>query len=73
MFGVPVMCEALQALPGFDTADLSSLRLIITGASPVPVGLIRRFQARNIDLAQGYGLTEASPVASLTALAEFPR
>ena len=68
MFGVPVMCEALQALPGFETADLSTLRLIITGASPVPAGLIHRFQARNIDLAQGYGLTEASPVASfLTA------
>jgi fatty-acyl-CoA synthase len=68
MFGVPVMCEALSGLPGFDDADLSTLRLIITGGAPVPVGLINRFQQRAIDLAQGYGLTEASPVtAFLTA------
>jgi fatty-acyl-CoA synthase len=68
MFGVPVMCEALSALPGFEGADLSALRLIITGGAPVPVGLIRRFQKRDVELAQGYGLTEAAPVASfLTA------
>ncbi len=68
MFGVPVMCEALSGLPGFEGADLSALRLIITGGAPVPVGLIRRFQERGVELAQGYGLTEASPVASfLTA------
>ncbi len=68
MFGVPVMCDALSALPGFEAADLSTLRLIITGGAPVPVGLIRRFQERNVELAQGYGLTEAAPVASfLTA------
>jgi fatty-acyl-CoA synthase len=62
MFGVPVMCEHLAGLDGFAAADLSALRLIITGGAPVPVGLIRRFQERSVDLAQGYGLTEASPV-----------
>ena len=68
MFGVPVMCEAISSLPGFDGADLSALRLIITGGAPVPIGLIRRFQQRGVELAQGYGLTEAAPVASfLTA------
>jgi fatty-acyl-CoA synthase len=68
MFGVPVMCDALSALPGFAAADLSALRLIITGGAPVPIRLIRRFQERGVDLAQGYGLTEAAPVASfLTA------
>jgi fatty-acyl-CoA synthase len=68
MFGVPVMCEALSGLPDFETADLSALRLIITGGAPVAVGLIRRFQERQVELAQGYGLTEASPVVSfLTA------
>jgi fatty-acyl-CoA synthase len=68
MFGVPVMCDALSSLPGFAETDLSALRLIITGGAPVPVALIRRFQERGVDLAQGYGLTEAAPVASfLTA------
>lgn len=68
MFGVPVMCDALSSLPGFADTDLSALRLIITGGAPVPIALIRRFQERGVDLAQGYGLTEAAPVASfLTA------
>jgi fatty-acyl-CoA synthase len=68
MFGVPVMCDALSSLPDFGTTDLSALRLIITGGAPVPIGLIRRFRERGVDLAQGYGLTEAAPVASfLTA------
>jgi fatty-acyl-CoA synthase len=68
MFGVPVMCEAISGLPGFAAADLSALRLIITGGAPVPIGLIQRFRARQVDLAQGYGLTEAAPVAAfLTA------
>jgi fatty-acyl-CoA synthase len=68
MFGVPVMCDALSSLPAFAATDLSALRLIITGGAPVPIALIRRFQERGVDLAQGYGLTEAAPVASfLTA------
>jgi fatty-acyl-CoA synthase len=68
MFGVPVMCAALSGLPDFASTDLSALRFIITGGAPVPVGLIRRFQDRQVELAQGYGLTEAAPVASfLTA------
>jgi fatty-acyl-CoA synthase len=68
MFGVPVMCDALSSLPAFPSTDLSALRLIITGGAPVPIALIRRFRERGVDLAQGYGLTEAAPVASfLTA------
>jgi fatty-acyl-CoA synthase len=68
MFGVPVMCQAIASLADFATADLSALRLIITGGAPVPVGIIRTFQNHGVELAQGYGLTEASPIASfLTA------
>ena len=64
MFGVPIMCQAIAAQPHFEAADLSALRLIITGGAPVPVGLIKIFQARGVELAQGYGLTEAAPIAS---------
>ena len=64
MFGVPVMCQAIASLADFAAADLSALRLIITGGAPVPVGVIRTFQDHGVELAQGYGLTEASPVVS---------
>jgi fatty-acyl-CoA synthase len=74
MFGVPVMCQAIASLADFATADLSALRLIITGGAPVPVGVIRTFQDHGVELAQGYGLTEASPIASfLTAEHAFEK
>ncbi|MBY4573364.1 acyl-CoA synthetase [Gordonia paraffinivorans] len=70
MFGIAMMCQGIAEQPGFADGDLSALRLIITGGAPVPLGLIKLFQARGIDLAQGYGLTEAAPIASFLT-AEF--
>ncbi|QSB16619.1 long-chain fatty acid--CoA ligase [Natronosporangium hydrolyticum] len=61
MFGVPAMFQALAAAPGWDTADLSSIRAVEAGGAPVPEELIRTYQARGLTFMQGYGMTEASP------------
>jgi fatty-acyl-CoA synthase len=45
--------------------DLSPLRFIITGGAPVPERLIRACLDRGVTLQQGYGLSEAAPVALL--------
>ena len=46
--------------------DLSSLRMIMCGGAAVPRPLIEAYQDRlGINLIQGWGLTETSPVASL--------
>jgi fatty-acyl-CoA synthase len=62
MFAVPAMFQSMSAHPNFAAADLSTLRTCVCGGSPLPEGLIRDYLARRIDFAQGYGLTEASPM-----------
>lgn len=63
MFGVPAMFLFMSQLPGFETADLSSVRCLICGGAPVPEPLIRRYGERGIPFSQGYGLTETAPLA----------
>lgn len=55
--------EALHAAPAFATADLSSLRLCMTGGSYVPPALVAALLRRGVCLQPAYGLTEAAPLA----------
>jgi fatty-acyl-CoA synthase len=61
MMGVPAIYLFLAQEPGFAGADLSSLRLAIVGGAPMPEALIAQWQARGVEIVQGYGLTEAAP------------
>jgi len=63
MFGVPAMFNFIAQSPRWDTADLSSLRNLLCGGTPVPEPLIRRYQERGLTFLQGYGMTETSPGA----------
>ncbi|MQY21809.1 acyl-CoA synthetase [Nocardia macrotermitis] len=65
MFGVPAMYDALAALDRWETADLSSIRVLLCGGAPVPHNTIRRYLTRGLTFVQGYGMTEASPGALL--------
>jgi fatty-acyl-CoA synthase len=50
-----------------ENADLSSLRMILCGGAAVPRSLIEAYQQRlGVRVLQGWGLTETSPVASLS-------
>jgi len=61
--GVPTMYSALLASPEIEKCNLTSLRLCISGASPLPPQVQKRFmELSGSFLAEGYGLTEASPV-----------
>jgi len=61
--GVSTMYAALLANPDIDKFDLTSIRVCISGASPLPPNVQRRFmEVTGGLLAEGYGLTEASPV-----------
>ena len=61
LMGVPATYLFMAQAPGFDDADLSSLRTAVVGGAPMPVPLLERWQERGVAIAQGYGLTEAAP------------
>ncbi len=62
-FLVPAMINALLEHPSFDAHDTSSLRLIVYGGSSIPEDRLRAALTRlACKLAQGYGLTETSPL-----------
>jgi long-chain acyl-CoA synthetase len=66
--GVPTMMERLLASPDARTRDVSSLRTVVLGGSPVDDALLGRiretFPATTRGVGQTYGLTEAGGVVS---------
>jgi fatty-acyl-CoA synthase len=65
MFGAPAMFLFMSQHPDFDNTDLTSIKMLICGAAPVPESLLNLYSERRINFCQGYGLTETSPFASL--------
>lgn len=61
MMGVPATYLLLAQQPGFDEADLTSLRTVVAGGAAMPLSLLERWHRRGVAVVQGYGLTEASP------------
>ncbi len=65
--GVPTMLIAIMHHPDFGKHDLSSLRSVISGGSPVPVYLMEQVKKRmGADVAIVFGQTEASAAITLT-------
>jgi acyl-CoA synthetase (AMP-forming)/AMP-acid ligase II len=70
-FVAPPIIVALSKHPAVERYDLSSLRMINSGAAPLGDDLEAACRARvHARLQQGYGLTEASPVTHITPLSE---
>ncbi|HLX41583.1 MAG TPA: AMP-binding protein [Ktedonobacteraceae bacterium] len=67
MGGVPTMLLAMLQHPDFDKYDLSSLRTVISGGSPVPVYLMEQVKERmGADVAIVFGQTEGSGAVTVT-------
>lgn len=63
---VPTMINFVLQQPDIGSYDLSSLRHITYGASPIAPDLLRRaMKAFGCSFGQGYGLTEASPLLTV--------
>jgi fatty-acyl-CoA synthase len=58
---VPTMLQMLSEHPDWATADLSSLRYVVYGGSPVAESVARAWLDRGVVVQQGYGMTEAAP------------
>ena len=65
-YAVPPILIALDNHPKLSAYDLSSLRYIMVGAAPMAPDVAQRVQEKlKVNVLQGYGLTEASPVTHL--------
>jgi long-chain acyl-CoA synthetase len=68
------MYTAWVAVPGVDQYDLSSVRLAISGAAPLAPDVLRDFrQMFEVDIYEGYGLTETAPTLSSNRMATKPK
>ena len=71
-FGNPDLLDAIARADRWPLADLSGIQFVLTGGAPVPERLIRTYLDRGITLLQGYGLSEAAPVALLLDTDQAP-
>jgi long-chain acyl-CoA synthetase len=72
VLGAPPMYVAWLESGRLDDVDLSAVRLAVSGAAPLPVQVLSRFEdATGIAIEEGYGLTEAAP--SVTSNSMAPR
>ncbi len=61
-FGVPTMYQMLIDSPRFESADLSSIRFMVSGGAPLSRDIFQTFMdKKGIHLWEGYGLTEVGP------------
>ena len=50
-------------------ADLSTVRFVLSGAAPLPLDVARRVaETYDVEVVQGYGMTEASPLTHATPI-----
>ena len=67
--GVPTIWLAFVNLLEKEDYDISSLRAVVCGGSAAPKNIIRAFEEKhNVPFIQGYGMTETSPLVSLSTL-----
>jgi long-chain acyl-CoA synthetase len=72
--GTPHMFAAWVGLDGATGDELRSIRLAVSGASPLPEDVGQAMQDRfGVPLWEGYGLTEAAPIVTSSLLLGRPR
>lgn len=72
MFGVPSMFGAMVRLKDAKPEDFANIYAMISGGEPLPDAIRQAYKQRfNVQLYEGYGLTETSPVVSLNVPLDY--
>jgi long-chain acyl-CoA synthetase len=67
---VPALYGAINTFPHIDRVDISSVKYCFSGSAPLPVEVMARFEElTGGKIAEGFGLTETSPVTHANPLA----
>ena len=67
--GVPTMYFGLLHHRGDRAHDISSLEICMTGGAPMPVDVMKSFEEKfNVEILEGFGLSETSPISSFNVL-----
>ena len=66
--GVPTVWLGMEAYLRETGAACSTLRGVLSGGAAVPPSLMAAFEARGVDMVQGWGMTEMSPLGTVSAL-----
>lgn len=67
--GIPAVFTALNSYRSFDQIDLTSIKAMFSGAAPLPVEVMEKFESRTgARIAEAYGMTEASSVTHVNPL-----
>ncbi|MFA5891821.1 MAG: long-chain fatty acid--CoA ligase [Actinomycetota bacterium] len=74
LFGAPPMFVAWLNTPGIEHRDLSSVRVAVSGAAPLPGPVLEEFHRRlSITIWEAYGLTETAPGVTSNAMGEVAK
>ncbi|WP_079529352.1 fatty acid--CoA ligase family protein [Halobacillus hunanensis] len=67
--GVPTMYNYLAQTGSGQTEAFKHMRICVSGGSSMPVALLNKFEEQfNVQISEGYGLSEASPVTAFNPL-----
>jgi long-chain acyl-CoA synthetase len=67
--GVPALYVAVNTYPGVDKMDLTCIKACFSGAAPLPVEVIEKFEERTqARIAEAYGMTETSSVTHVNPM-----
>jgi len=66
--GVPTVWLGMEAYMRETGATCPTLRGVLSGGAAVPPSLMAAFEGRGIDMVQGWGMTEMSPLGTVSAL-----
>ncbi|MBW1729210.1 MAG: AMP-binding protein [Deltaproteobacteria bacterium] len=63
--GVPTHFQLLSTPPEFKDRDISSLKLITSAGAALAPAIAKKYEAKDVVVKMGYGLTECSPATHL--------